>query len=48
MGMSTFINWQSILIGALAFACILFFKKINSFWLILGGALMGYMFHVIG
>ncbi|HTB06213.1 MAG TPA: chromate efflux transporter [Bacteroidia bacterium] len=46
MGMSTFLNWQSILIGVLAFAVILLFNKVNSFWIILGGALMGFAFHL--
>ncbi|MCL3782035.1 chromate efflux transporter [Prolixibacteraceae bacterium JC049] len=40
-------SWQSILLMVLSIAITFRFKKISSFWIIIGGAILGYILHVI-
>ncbi len=46
MGITTLVDWKTILIAILGFACLLQFKKLNSFWVIVGGAIVGYGMHL--
>ena len=41
------INWRTTIIVLLSAAAILFFRKINSAYIVLGGAAMGYLLFLI-
>jgi len=43
MGKDTLVNWQSIVICLLALIITFFFKKVSSIWIIVGGALLGFV-----
>ena len=43
MGRSSITNWKTILIAATGFAVSFFFKKVNSAFVVLGGAAAGYL-----
>lgn len=43
MGQSAMTDWRTITIAILSFAASLVFKKLNSAWVILGGAVLGYI-----
>ena len=43
MGRIVFLDWKMILIAVLGFGCMHFFRKMNTAWIILGGALAGYL-----
>ncbi len=43
MGYSTLVNWKTWLIAIAGFACLWQFKKVNAVWIILGGAVAGYL-----
>ena len=43
MGRSTLTDWRSILIAALSFAVVFYFKKLNSAFIVIGGAALGYL-----
>ena len=43
MGRDTLTDWRSILIAALSFLVVFYFKKLNSAFIVLGGAGLGYL-----
>ncbi len=43
MGIGTLIDWKTWLIGLAGLACLLTFKKLNAFWIVAGGAVVGYL-----
>jgi chromate transporter len=47
LGRATLTDWPAALIALLAGAAVFRFK-ISSFWLILGGAGLGYLFYLLG
>ncbi|NII26848.1 chromate efflux transporter [Pseudoflavitalea sp. X16] len=47
MGKTTVTDWKTILIALLGFACTFLFPKINSAFIILGGALSGYLLSLV-
>ena len=47
MGRLTIITWQSAAIGILAAITIFYFKKLSSFWIILGSSLLGYLLNFL-
>ncbi|QKX04382.1 chromate efflux transporter [Aquimarina sp. TRL1] len=47
MGNDILIDWKSILICCGSLICFFFFKKINTLWIILGGAVSGYILSFI-
>lgn len=46
LGRQTFTNWQSVVIAALALAASIRFK-VNSAWIVLGGAVLGYLLSLL-
>jgi chromate transporter len=42
MGRETVVDWRTILIAAISFAVTFYFKKLNTAFIIMGGALLGY------
>jgi len=46
MSLETLINWQAILIAAISFLIVFKFKKVNVMWLVLGGAVLGYLLNL--
>ncbi len=47
MGYTILIDWKTWTIVVLGFACLFQFKHLNSFWIIAGGAALGYMMNII-
>jgi len=47
MSKATLIDWKSILIAVLAVIVVFKMKKINVIWVIIGGAVLGYLLNVI-
>ena len=47
MGVETMEDWRAISIAALGIAITLRFPKINAMWLVIGGAVMGYLLFLI-
>ena len=47
-GRGTITDWRTVLIAIAAFIVTFGFRKVNSAWIILGGALMGYLLHKPG
>lgn len=47
MAQETLIEWKSILIAALSFICVFFFKKVNNVMLVIGSAILGYLLFLI-
>lgn len=47
MGQTVFQDWRTCLIAALAFTAVFVFKKMNSAWLVFGGALAGYLLSLL-
>jgi chromate transporter len=47
MGQSVLINWKNVVIFLFFLALLLKFKKMNSMWIVLGGATIGYLFSFI-
>ncbi|HEY1039039.1 MAG TPA: chromate efflux transporter [Bacteroidia bacterium] len=45
MGKSAISDWRTIIIAVSGFAVSMIFKKLNSAWVILGGALLGYVLY---
>ena len=43
MGRETLLDWRTILIAALSFIATFYFKKINTAFIIIGGAALGYL-----
>lgn len=47
MGQQTLTDWKSITLSALAFILVFKFQKLSPIYIILGGAILGYIFHLI-
>lgn len=47
LGQQTFANWQGVLIALLALVASIRFK-VNSAWIVLGGAVLGYLLSLLG
>jgi chromate transporter len=47
LGRQTFISWQSVVIALLALVASVRFK-VNSAWIVLGGAVLGYLLSLVG
>jgi chromate transporter len=43
MGRETLMDWKTVLIALVSLAAMLIFKKLNSAWVVAGGAAMGYL-----
>ncbi len=43
MGTTTLIDWKTWAIGLAGLACLLLFKKLNAFWIVAGGAVIGFV-----
>ena len=42
MGQESIVDWRTILIALLGFVVAFSFKKLNTAWIVLGGALLGW------
>ena len=40
-------DWRSLLIAIISFACLFGIKKVNAMWIVIGGALLGYLLTMI-
>jgi chromate transporter len=47
MSKLTITDWKTIVIAIAGFIATMFFKKLNSAWIILGGAILGYLLWLI-
>lgn len=47
MGKETLTDWRTILIAAISLICVFVFKKMNSAFIVIGGALFGYILTLI-
>ena len=47
MGKETLLDWRPLLIACISMLVLLFFKNINSVWIVLGGSLTGYLLHFL-
>ncbi|WP_026710263.1 chromate efflux transporter [Flavobacterium filum] len=47
MGTETITDWKTILIAVLSIVLLFNYKKLNSAFVVLGGSLLGYLFHFI-
>lgn len=47
MGRETLTDWRTILIAALGFLVTFFFRKINTAFIVIGGALLGYLLSLL-
>ena len=47
LGRQTFVNWQGVVIALLALVASVRFK-VNSAWIVLGGAVLGYLLSLVG
>jgi chromate transporter len=47
MGMDALTDWRSSVIALLSFALIFRFKKINSAFIVVGGAVAGYLLYLL-
>ena len=47
MGAATLFDWRSIVIGILIFVVVFGFNKVNAMWMVVGGAILGYLLHLI-
>lgn len=47
MGKETLTDWRTILIATISLLCVFIFKKINSAFMVIGGALFGYLLSLI-
>lgn len=43
LGTTVLIDWRSAVIAVLSIALTFSFKKVNAFWIVIGGALLGYL-----
>ncbi len=48
IGRITLLDWRTILIALISFGVSFYFKKLNSAFVILGGALLGYLLSMVG
>ncbi|MDQ3292825.1 MAG: chromate transporter, partial [Bacteroidota bacterium] len=47
MGKATLVDWKTILIAVVSFAITFFYKKLNTAFIVVGGALLGYLLTLI-
>ena len=47
MSFATLVDWKMILIALLSFFVVFYIKKISSVWVIIGGAVLGYLLSFI-
>ena len=47
MGRSTLLDWRTIVIAIISFIVTFYFKKLNTAFIILGGAILGYVLALI-
>jgi chromate transporter len=47
MGRDTLTDWRSILIAVLSFAVVFYFRKLNSAFIVMAGALLGYLLNLL-
>ena len=47
MGRSTLSDWRTIVIAVVSFIVTFYFKKLNTAFIILGGAILGYILALI-
>lgn len=47
IGAATLLDWRSIVIGILSFVVVFGFNKVNAMWMVAGGAVLGYLLHLI-
>lgn len=47
MGSNTLSDWRTVVIACLSFCTLLIFRKTNSIFIVIGGALSGYLLHLI-
>lgn len=47
MGKETITDWRTIVIALLSFGAVITFKKLNSAFIVIGGALLGYLFYLV-
>jgi chromate transporter len=47
LGRLTLLNWRTITIAVISFAVTFYFKKLNNAFIILGGAMLGYILYLI-
>lgn len=47
LGKLTLLNWRTITIALVSFAVTFYFKQLNTAFIIIGGALLGYLLHFI-
>jgi chromate transporter len=47
MGRETLLDWRTIVIAAVSLAAMLVFRKLNSAWIVVGGAITGYLLLLI-
>ncbi|NER14941.1 chromate efflux transporter [Leptobacterium flavescens] len=47
MGKDTLTGWEGIIIALISFILTFGFKKINAMWIVIGGALLGYLLQLI-
>jgi chromate transporter len=44
-GRETLTDWRTVVIAVLSLVVTLGFRRVNSVWVIIGGALLGYVLH---
>ena len=47
MGIAAITDWRAIVIAILSLGLVFGFKKINAVWIVLGGAVLGYLLNII-
>ena len=47
IGKQTLLDWRGIVISIVSFAIMFYFKNVNTAFIILGGALFGYMLYLV-
>lgn len=47
MSAATLIDWRSVVIGILSFVVVFGFNKLNAMWMVVGGAVLGFLLHLI-
>jgi chromate transporter len=47
MGKETITDWRTIVIALLSFGAVITFKKLNSAFIVIGGALLGYLLYLV-
>jgi chromate transporter len=47
MGRETLLDWRTIVIAVTSFAVTVFFRKLNTAFVVVGGALAGYLLSLV-